>query len=237
MKFLSYSIISLCFLAGCASPRSQSDLLHHRSYSVAEKPLPNSPAPKQDPLIYLDPGHGGQDVGTSSRGAVTIQEKMLALETAKLVQGYLKELGYRSRLTRSKDIFIPLKKRAELANRAAATIFVSLHYNSAPNSTIRGAEVFYYKSIKNKARSASSRKLAESILHQLQTRLPTTGRGVKHEDFCVIRETTMTAVLVEAAFLSNPKDAQLLRTRVYKQRIAKAIAMGVDAFFKVSHTT
>lgn len=181
-------------------------------------------------VIFIDPGHGGRDIGTESRTSIRIQEKTLALETAKLIQFYLRRQGYRTEMSRSFDIFVPLRKRVSMANQLEASLFISIHFNSAPSSAIRGAEVFYYKDNNDKERSLLSKQLAESILQSLKTGLPTTTRGIKHGDFCVVRETFMPAVLIEAAFLSNPKEVKLLNTRAYRQRVARTIVRGILTF-------
>ncbi len=238
VRILTVMFVCL-FLSACGSRTRRNDSISSRSdrriaQSSYLSSYDDSSSSKnvQGKVIFLDPGHGGRDIGTESRFSIRLQEKVLALETAKMVQGYLKQMGYQTRMTRTQDVFIPLQKRVEIANKANAFLFISIHFNSAPNSSIRGAEVFYYKNPKEKDRSTKSKKLADCILLQLKESLPTKARGVKHGDFCVIRETVMPSVLVESAFLSNHKEVKLLTTKAYKQRIAKAIANGVDQFLK-----
>jgi N-acetylmuramoyl-L-alanine amidase len=111
-----------------------------------------------------------------------------------------------------------------------AAIFVSVHFNSAASRNGRGAEILYFNSPKSQ-RSADSKRLATCILSRLCEALPTRNRGVKHRDLCVIRETAMPAVLVEAAFITNPQEARLLNSTPYKQQIAWAIAKGINDYF------
>jgi N-acetylmuramoyl-L-alanine amidase len=54
--------------------------------------------------------------------------------------------------------------------------------------------------------------------------------GPRHENFYVIRHTTMPSVLIETAFISNPKDAAMLRTPAFLENLAQGIANGVKAY-------
>ncbi|TDH59420.1 N-acetylmuramoyl-L-alanine amidase [Dankookia rubra] len=91
------------------------------------------------PLVVLDPGHGGKDPGAI--GARGTQEKRITLAAALELKRQL-EAGGRCRvaLTRSRDVFIPLGDRIELARRREAALFLSLHADSAPGA--RGASVY-----------------------------------------------------------------------------------------------
>jgi len=92
------------------------------------------------PLVVLDPGHGGRDPGAI--GGAGTQEKRLVLAVALELQRRL-ERGGRCRvlLTRKRDIFVPLKARIGLASDRQATLFLSLHADSAP-AAARGASVY-----------------------------------------------------------------------------------------------
>ncbi|HDS1696485.1 MULTISPECIES: N-acetylmuramoyl-L-alanine amidase [unclassified Pseudomonas] len=104
---------------------------------VAAKPL----ARQRDLLIVVDAGHGGKDPGAV--GAKGEQEKRVALQIAKLLAKRIDaQKGYKARLVRSDDVFIPLRKRAELAQRLNADLFVSVHADAAPRLTASGASVF-----------------------------------------------------------------------------------------------
>ncbi|MFG0540422.1 N-acetylmuramoyl-L-alanine amidase [Pseudomonas sp. YQ_5] len=101
------------------------------------KPL----ARQRDLLIVVDAGHGGKDPGAV--GAKGEQEKRVALQIAKLLAKRINaQKGYKARLVRSDDVFIPLRKRAELGQRLNADLFVSVHADAAPRLTASGASVF-----------------------------------------------------------------------------------------------
>lgn len=95
----------------------------------------------RDLLVVIDAGHGGKDPGAV--GAKGEQEKNVALQIATLLAKRINaQKGYKARLVRTSDVFIPLRKRAELAQRLNADLFVSVHADAAPRLTASGASVF-----------------------------------------------------------------------------------------------
>ena len=183
-------------------------------------------------IIVLDPGHGGDDFGTRSCQRPYIYEKTLALRTAKLVYEHLKSWGYEVRLTRNRDVFIPLLKRVQLANMCNGRIFVSIHYNSAPSKKASGIEIFFYNDSKNKKRTWRSERLAKTVLASMLSGVQSPSRGVKEGNFAVIRETQMPAVLIEAGFLSHNEEAARLKNPAYLQQLSYSIAKGIENFLK-----
>ncbi len=102
-------------------------------------------------VIVIDAGHGGKDPGALGESA---QEKDLTLAAAKALKRRLERDGrYEVVLTRSRDVFVPLEERVQIARRADADLFISLHADSGGDSTIRGATV-YTLSDKGTARAA-----------------------------------------------------------------------------------
>jgi len=94
------------------------------------------------PLIVIDAGHGGHDPGSSSADG-SEQEKNVALKIAKAIRDELVESGkFRVALTRSDDRFLVLQERREIARQLHADLFVSVHCDSAPNNTARGASIY-----------------------------------------------------------------------------------------------
>ncbi|GAB4192771.1 MAG: N-acetylmuramoyl-L-alanine amidase [Simkaniaceae bacterium] len=180
------------------------------------------------PLIILDPGHGGYDIGARSQAC---EEKKVALQTTLLVKKYLSEMGYRILLTRQDDTFIPLKKRAAIANDANARLFVSIHYNAAKNQAANGIEVYYYDKSSD-WRISASKRLGRCVLSRLLERTGAASRGVKGGNFLVIRETNMPAILIEGGFITHGAERAKLKDSQYIEKVSRAIAEGVDRFFK-----
>lgn len=117
---------------------------------------------------------------------------------------------------------VPLKERTTQANRWGADVFVSIHANAVGNGgwdSAGGIETYVYPT-----RPAAAVELAEQIQQALVQATGLQNRGVKHADFHVLRETTMTAVLIECGFMTNPREAALLKGNEYRQTCAEAIA-------------
>lgn len=91
--------------------------------------------------VVIDPGHGGNDPGTI--GASGVREKHVNLDIAKRIAALLKEQGVEVILTRDKDEFIALSRRAEIANNAKADLFISVHANANRVRSLNGLEVYY----------------------------------------------------------------------------------------------
>jgi N-acetylmuramoyl-L-alanine amidase CwlD len=188
-------------------------------------PLPVGTNPR---LIVLDPGHGGSDDGAMHNGLV---EKSLNIDVARRVKALLTARGWLVKMTRETDVdvFAPndsahdeLQARCDVANQSGARLFISIHTNSFTTSELSGTTTYYYKS--------DSYGLADAIHARLAASLPTADDGIRKENFYVIHHTTAPAILVEMAFLSNPGDAQLLKTDAFLQKIAVGIANGVGDY-------
>lgn len=202
------------------------------------KPLPQQPIAVADPLhplrftplIVIDAGHGGNDFGTYSVVAPKYKEKLLNLTTASMLKEYLQKMGYRTLMTRFDDHFVSLEDRSEFANGSNAKLFVSIHYNSAPNKEAEGIEVFYYRSDTDKTRSADSKQLAQAVIKQVTKHTDAKSRGVKHGNLAVIRETKMPAILLEGGFLTNANEIQKIKDTSYQKRLAWGIAQGIHEY-------
>ena len=104
-----------------------------RSFPVVNKKLP---------LIVVDAGHGGNDLG--AKGYRGIQEKNVNLAIALRLKDILtSRYKYRVILTRGDDTFIPLPGRGKIANDNNADVFVSVHANAAPRRAAHGIETYY----------------------------------------------------------------------------------------------
>ena len=92
--------------------------------------------------VCIDPGHGGNDPGCVSRDKKTHESK-IALDISKRLNRMITE-GYPSVkvvMTRSTDVFIPLDKRAEIANKNDANLFISIHVNMVSNTSPNGYSI------------------------------------------------------------------------------------------------
>jgi N-acetylmuramoyl-L-alanine amidase len=171
-------------------------------------------------LVCLDPGHGGTDSGAAYNGVL---EKVPNLDIALRVRPILQSMGYAVKLTREADATVSLQRRCDITNAARADIFVSIH-NNAYMTTSEGTETFFYYN------SAEGRKLAGQIHSEVVKRIKLPDRGVKQAGFYVLKHTDMTAALVEGCFLTNPKEAKLLKDAKFRQKIAEGIAAGIHSY-------
>ncbi|MCI5052939.1 MAG: N-acetylmuramoyl-L-alanine amidase [Simkaniaceae bacterium] len=217
------ALLVLCLiLSGCGvSSGRQDNSVTHITERKEKRALTG-------PLVIVDAGHGGCDSGAHTR---EIREKEPCLLTALMVKHFLNEKGYRVKLTRHRDDFIPLKKRASVANSSKAEAFVSIHFNAAKAKEATGIEVYYYPG-KHKTRLQESKRMAQSVLTRMVSRTGARNRGVKKGNFCVIRETKMPAILIEGGFITNPKEGKLIENNKYLEKIARGAAEGVDRYFK-----
>ncbi|MFP3937925.1 MAG: N-acetylmuramoyl-L-alanine amidase [Phycisphaerae bacterium] len=185
------------------------------------------PSPTREPrrprrtagTVVLDAGHGGRDPGAT---AVTgMKEKTVNLAVARQTAELLRARGVKVLMTRTDDSFVELDARAELANRARADLFVSIHADSAENSSARGFTAYVAN-----AASRDSHTAAESILARFG-KLPTPDRGLRQADYRVLVRTSCPAVLVELGYLSNTSEARRLAEPAYREQLARALADGI----------
>ena len=119
------------------------------------------PAPRPDekiPVVVLDPGRGGSNVGGS--GATGLLEKDITLQLATEAGRLIEELlGARVILTRTDDSDVPLEARAALANQAGGDLFISIHAGSSLGATRREFQTFYFDDLQE--RSAAGREPAK----------------------------------------------------------------------------
>lgn len=175
----------------------------------------------QAATVVLDPGHGGYDPGGVPRQRFI--EKKVTLEISKLVQARLLAAGHKVIMTRTSDEFVELADRVDISNSAPyRAIFVSIHCNSAPNSSAHGIETYHY--------SSRSGRLAQAIHSRVVAATGEEDRGVRKARFYVLRNNRRVAVLAEVGFLTNPKEgANLARSARYQQKVAAAVAAGIQS--------
>ncbi len=170
------------------------------------------------PLVVIDAGHGGQDRG--GMPGQKIPEKGYALDVAKRLESKLRKAGFSTVMTRRRDVFISLDQRVAIANQYRNAIFVSIHFNAAPNKDAFGIETYYYS-------GRESAALATSIHRSVLGATGTADRRVRSRSFHVIRRTRMPAVLCELGFLTNRPEYRRIDTRSYRQRLAEAVARAI----------
>lgn len=192
-------------------------------------------------LIALDDGHGMETAGKRTPYIPELGREVHENEFNRAVVGYLdqelKRCGFRTVLTAPGDVDTPLTTRTNTANNQGADLFISIHYNAidskfdGPGLDPEGIAVFIYPGTKD------SRRLAEMVEAQL---LKVTGekqysRGVLEEDFHVLRESHMPAILSENGFMDNKREALLMLSPEYQKKVAEAHARGICEYFGVDY--
>ncbi|MCB1078966.1 MAG: N-acetylmuramoyl-L-alanine amidase, partial [Verrucomicrobiae bacterium] len=150
-----------------------------------------------------------------------VMEKVLPLDLSKRIQKILVAKGIPTTLTRTTDVFIELADRAEVANKTARTVFLSVHFNAHRDRSIKGIESFYYPG------SAESRLFASAIQTELGNRILTRNRGIKPSRLKVLEKTKGTAALVECGFISNRWECQRCASTWLRQILAEEIVEGI----------
>jgi N-acetylmuramoyl-L-alanine amidase len=169
--------------------------------------------------VVIDPGHGGDD-GGATEGRVF--EKHLNFDVARRLEIQLQRRGYKTILTRTRDEFISLSQRSNIANKTRDSIFVSIHFNSAYRTSAYGIETFYY--------TYDGYQLASRVHSSVCRKLRPEDRGVKKAAYSVLRNTKCPAILVEGGFLSNSKERDRCLQPWYRQALAESIAVGIDVY-------
>jgi N-acetylmuramoyl-L-alanine amidase len=177
--------------------------------------------PKQ-PVIVIDPGHGGDDWGATDGNKEKDAVMAIGLTVAKILEAH----GLKAILTRNGDYFIGLDRRVEIARESKADLFVSIHANYFEREEAMGVETYSY---------GSGSRLAEAIQRSIISRLALVDRGTKTARFLVLRKSTIPAVLVETGLISNKLESAMLATPEYHNRMADAIARGILQYLGIEY--
>lgn len=189
------------------------------------------------PVIWIDPGHGGEDGGTQSQDGLL--EKDVNLSIALRLRELLESSGYRVKMTREEDCSIgdntlptvrerkvsDIHSRLALIEAEQNAILVSIHQNYFTQSQYSGAQMFYSPNCGESAEIAES--IRSSIVSMLQ---PDNGRENKEatDSIYLLWNAKFPAVLVECGFLSNGEEAALLGEEAYQEQMAFCIYDGLS---------
>lgn len=185
------------------------DLVDSAKERAQEAPVlsDNSSSGKRDIVVVIDAGHGGEDPGAIGPTGLTEKEVVLEIsrELARLINA---EPGYTARLTRDSDYYIGLRQRTEMARKASADIFVSIHADAFYSSRPRGASV-YALSLRG-ATSESARWLAQS---ENEADLIGGVGGVSLND----KDKTLASVLLDLSMTASMNASLGVGSRILSQ--------------------
>jgi len=206
------------------------------------------------PIIVVNPGHGGHDLG--ARGAEGTIEKNVTLELANRIIENLKP-QYQPILTRTGDYFLHITERTSIANYNKASLFVSIHTSGNYDYQTSGITISYLDntsdlnafsqapSLKNRGDGYTNILWDEIHKNQIpksieagkciQKRLSQNRQFSKNRllssPLRVLSGANMPAVMIEVGYLSNPIEEKNLRNTDYLSELAKEISNGIDDFF------
>ena len=189
--------------------------------------------PLEGRVVLIDPGHGGWDPGKT--GVQGDDEKDINLVIAHNLKFLLEMGGAQAVMTRYEDTATDknktadLKKRISLSDATEADIMISIHQNSFTSPMAKGAQVFYYR------KSAEGKRLAELIQNAITEKADkeNTRTAKENENYYLLKNTSVPAVIVECGFLSNRAEEEKLNSNEYQQMMAWSIYSGVMEYFSV----
>ncbi|NFT06123.1 cell wall hydrolase [Clostridium botulinum] len=196
-------------------------------------------------VIVVDAGHnfGGDDGAYATNNGITYSERDLNMEVAVKLKSELENRGYTVAMTRNESdretlaAMQSLDKRVKLANDLNATLFVSIHHNSADAVSANGVEVFYSTNAQddrmggkspNQLRIEKSKAMATSIVNNICSKTGAINRGPKDGNLNVCRNTNMPAILIECGFITNANEAARCADSNNQTIVAKAIAEAIQ---------
>lgn len=210
------------------------------SGQVASSPLPTasqepaapspSPIAQIDPekaayLVVIDAGHGAHDPGTNTD---KLLEKDIVLDVTLRLDAILKSRGITTCLTRSDDTFLELEDRIAIANSKKAALFISIHVDYYEDPSVNGSTTYYYHADRLSTGNLTELDYASVIQEELIKSADTRDRGIKKQNYAVLRLAEVPAVLVEMGYINGNVDAALLASPDFRQKAAEGLANGIE---------
>ncbi len=188
-------------------------------------------------VVVIDAGHGGADPGKV--GVNQALEKEINLSIAMRLKDLLEQNNITVVMTREEDKDLAsesaksrknedLRARVQLIESTAPIAVVSIHQNSYPEEEVDGAQVFYYSG------SEDGKLLGTIIQEQLKAEIEDGNHRIAkaNKDYYILKRSSSPTVIVECGFLSNYKEAELLVTEEYQEKLAFAIHLGILQYIK-----
>lgn len=198
-------------------------------YSILAKNLPLN-----NKIIYIDPGHGGLDPGTTYKD---IYEKDINLDISLKLEKKLKKMGATVYLTRYDDYDLSkpgasqrkksdLNNRVRVINDSQADMYISIHLNATNSKSWHGAQVFYDDV------NPENKKIALVMQKEFQKNLNTQREISEIKNMLLNRKVTVPGILIELGFLSNDNERYLLRQEKYQDKLVDTITDGIIMYYK-----
>lgn len=220
---ITESIMAVCLLILVYGISRQAGILAASQVSVTQK---------EKTVVVIDVGHGGNDPGKV--GVDGSLEKDINLQIATRLKQYLEASDLEVVMTREDDRGLynqsdtnkkiaDMRKRCEIINEANAALVISIHQNSYHQESVSGGQVFYFKT------SEKGKRLAEILQKRFDYVLGADNRRLakSNDNYYLLLHVKKPIVIVECGFLSNWKEAALLQSEEYQDKLAWTIHMGV----------
>jgi N-acetylmuramoyl-L-alanine amidase len=221
------------------------------------KPAPaaaQAPAPQSNgKIIFVDPGHGGQDTGAihGNSNSPDLTEKAANLDIGSRLTDLLRQHGYQVVMSRKTDVSTApgqsvaadLQARVDEANAAHANLLLSVHNNGSTNQSIRGTEMWFCSDRSFSDQNVKFANLAEkAVVNNLnKAGYDTATRGTKDDQinghYAVLapanldRPAQMPGIIGESLFVTNNQDAAQLQRPEVRQAIAQGYFEAIQQFF------
>lgn len=187
-------------------------------------------------VIVIDPGHGGSYSGAV--GKMGLKESDVNLGVALYLWGFLRGAGAQPIMTRTADTTVvsphrkqlsdDLRARSKICNELNADLFISIHHNSNINDPKKNNLEVYYKLVD----PGPSRELAECVMERIRDTLEAGKAQVLPGNYSVLRETTSTAILGEASYLTHRENERRLTLHGFLKLEAEAYFLGSLDYFR-----
>ena len=175
-------------------------------------------------VVAIDAGHGGPDPGAI--GVNGLYEKNVNFTMALKLRALLVDSGAEVVMTRVGDYTLSLDERIGIAHNAGAHIFVSIHNNAHPSSSVSGTQTFY-------GVTPGSFNLGYQV-HRRLVGIGMADKRLASANFGVLVRTKIPAILTETGFLSNPNDAALLAQEIFIDHAVQAHFEGIHEWLVTS---
>jgi N-acetylmuramoyl-L-alanine amidase len=205
------------------------------------------PTVDSTPIVVLDPGHGGKDLG--AKGPTSGVEKEICLAVARALARQL-ETTHQVILTRSDDYDVDLRNRTAVANHHQADLFISLHCGAGFLHTATGMAVYAYKPAlaydttaigqgspnpnrwdqSQLPHLASSRQLAMQMQKTLKNIMGIEKVWLRQVPLLVLQGATMPAIVIEIGHITHPATEKNLLSPQWQQQLAKAIGVAIEQY-------
>lgn len=223
----------------------------------------------RDVVIAIDAGHGGQDPGATGRNGAREKDVVLAI-ARRLAAEVNEHPGMRAVLTRDGDYYVSHRKRMEIAHKASADFFISIHADAYRDSSASGATVYMLNEkgasdeaalllaqrenasdliggvsladkdqllarvlldLSQSAALSASTAAGQKLIRRMSAVTAMRRMQVQQAPFLVLKSPDIPSLLIETAYISNPREEAALRSADYQKKLARALRDGIVDYF------